>query len=162
MVRRITYLSMLLTILIAQENILMILPNIQLSFVLLFSYSNVLKKEELISVIIAYVLIDNMQYGGFGIYTLAMLGSWLIVCLTFKYVSNKIDNIYILSTCTVPLSIMYLIPFSFTHYIMFGNIIAYIINGLSFTIILISNNYITTLLLYDKINNIILKPLETF
>lgn len=133
----------------------MILPNIQLSFVLLFAYSYSLKTSELISVIIAYVLIDNMQYGGFGLYTLAMVSSWIIVTLLFKYFTQYISNIYILSLLTIPLSVLYTIPFALIHYIMYGSIIPYLINGISFTLILIANNYITTLWIYPRLITIL-------
>ena len=91
--RSIAITAMLLAILIIQEELLMFLPNVQLTTILIVVYAQFLSDRELYPLVMIYVLIDNMYMGSFNLlYTPAMFFSWLLLAFIAKKLKNNSDT----------------------------------------------------------------------
>jgi len=73
---------MLLAILVAQEEILTVFPNIQLTTVLIMVYAVVLPIPSFLMITLSYVLLDNLIIGSMNpIYMIPMAISWILLGL---------------------------------------------------------------------------------
>ena len=91
-VRSIAITAMLLAVLIAQEYLLIGIPNVQLTATLIMIYAFFLKNEELYPMVIGYVVLDNVltPMGGFNpIYLMPMLIAWLLLAYVSKALKHK-------------------------------------------------------------------------
>ena len=91
-VRSIAITAMLLAVLIAQEYLLIGIPNVQLTATLIMIYAFFLKNEELYPMVIGYVVLDNVltPMGGFNpIYLMPMLIAWLLLAYVSKALKHN-------------------------------------------------------------------------
>jgi hypothetical protein len=150
---------MLLGILIVQEQLLVFLPNIQLTVVLIMVYAAILPGYLLGFLVVGYVILDNLLMGSFSlIYTPPMLIAWSLLALIGFLVKGR--SIIIILIIAFFFGFIYgwiFIPFNmFLHGI---NIFwPYLISDLPFEITMAVNNYLTVLLLYKPLL-LILSPL---
>jgi len=78
--RSITLAAMLLAILVAQEELLVLIPNVSFTTVLIMIYGVVLPLSLYSSVIIGYVVLDNLIMGSFiPVYVIPMILMWLLL-----------------------------------------------------------------------------------
>lgn len=88
--RSITLAAMLLAILVAQEEVLVLIPNVSLTSVLIMVYGVVLPLSLYFSVIIGYVMIDSLVMGSFiPVYVIPMMIMWIILGLVAKRFKNS-------------------------------------------------------------------------
>lgn len=89
-IRSITLTAMLLAILIVQEEVLVFIPNVQLTTLLIMAYSAVLPTSLLLILIPAYVLIDSLLMASLNpIYMIPMVFAWLFLAFLTKAIKNK-------------------------------------------------------------------------
>lgn len=92
--RSITLAAMLLAILVAQEELLVLIPNVSLTSVLIMVYGVVLPLSLYFSVIIGYVIIDSLVMGSFiPVYVIPMMIMWIILGLVAK--RFKLSPLYV-------------------------------------------------------------------
>ncbi len=91
-IRSITLRAMLLAVLVAQEYILTGIPQVQLTVILILVYAHFLRYRELVPLIAAYVLLDNLLMGSFSLlYTPTMLIIWPLFAVVARSLRNKPD-----------------------------------------------------------------------
>ena len=82
--------AMLLSVLLAQEYLLMGIPNVQLTVVLLLVYAAVLPWSLLLPLVGAYVFLDNFLMGSLNvIYFVPMLVAWVLLAVIAKWLRSK-------------------------------------------------------------------------
>ncbi len=89
-VRSITLSAMLLALLVAQEEILILIPNVSLTPLLIMVYASVLPISLFLSITVGYVLLDNLIMGSLiPVYFVPMLFAWIILGLLTKVFLHK-------------------------------------------------------------------------
>jgi len=89
-IRSITLTAMLLAILVVQEEVLVLIPNVQLTTLLIMAYAAVLPTSLLLILIPGYVLIDSLLMASLNpIYMIPMIIAWLILGLVSKAIKDK-------------------------------------------------------------------------
>ncbi len=156
-IRQITLAAMLVTILYVQELILSGIPNVQMTVVLIMVYGAALPLGMSLSIVSAYVFLDNLLFGSFSIlYTPGMLIAWITLLLVSKALANK-KFVWTLAFATL-FGIIYgwfYIPGKFIEQGIF-NLGAYLIADLiPFGIILMINNFFTVLLMYRHLRTLL-------
>jgi len=157
--RNIVFTAMLLTVLVVQEQLLVLLPNIQLTTVLLMVYAAILPSSLLGVLVVSYVFLDNLLMGSFNLlYTLPMLLAWLF----FVYVARLIRNKSMFAILLFAFAFGFIYGWFFIPSTMIERGISifwpYFLSDLPFEIVLAVNNYFTVLLLYPILTGL-LKPL---
>ncbi len=151
-VRSIALVAMLLAILVIQEQLLIFLPNVQLTVILIIVYAQFLSDKELYPLVIGYVLLDNLLMGSLNLlYTPAMFFSWLLLAFVSKRIKNKPD--YAKFILAVVFAFVYgwsFIPATalLQNFTRWGQIFTYLKFDLPFEITMAVNNIITFLALY--------------
>lgn len=146
----ITIIAIFTALLLIQEEILSILPNINLTFFLLLLYSKKLGTYKTSLIIIIYCLIDNLIMNSINnIYIIFMLIGLLIIPILTNTVFNKCDSTLLLSFISVLFSLIYcwvfIIPSVFIYKI---DLITYVLNDVVFELLLAVSSFVCTLLLY--------------
>ncbi len=150
---------MLLAVLVVQEELLVLLPNIQLTTVLLMVYAAILPGSMLGILVVAYVFIDNLIMGSMNLmYIVPMLLAWLV----FSFIARAIRH----KSMFVILGFAFIYGFVYGWFYIPAKIIEQGINvfwpylqaDIPFEIIMAVNNYFTVLLLYPILRNL-LEPL---
>ena len=159
--RHVILTGMFLAILIVQEQLLVFLPNIQLTVVLLLVYSALLPGYLLGFLVVGYVLIDNLIMGSFSlIYTPPMLIGWVILAILGKLVQNR--SLIVVLLVALLFGFVYgwvFIPFNMiVHGIK--TFWPYFLADLPFEITMAVNNYFTVLLFYKPLTAL-LRPLAS-
>ncbi len=153
--------GMLLAVLIAQEQLLIFLPNIQLTVVLIMVYAAILPGYLLVFLVLGYVLLDNLIMGSFSlIYTPPMLLAWLMLALIGRLVRDR--SMIVILLAALLFGFLYgwvFIPFNMIVYGL--NVFwPYLASDLPFEIVMAVNNYFTVLLLYRPLTAL-LRPFAT-
>lgn len=149
--------SLFSAILFIQEQIFAGLPNIQLTFFLVILYSKKLPLIHAILIVIIHVLLDSLFTSSFTlIYTPAMLIGYFLIPITIKTIFKKVNS----NTGLAFLSILYAMIYSSLFAVSFVvilkvDLIAYFIADIPFVALLAASSFITTLLLYDPLKNIL-------
>lgn len=90
--RSITLTAMLLAVLVVQEYVLTGIPQVQLTVLLILVYAMFLPYAELIPMIVAYVLLDNLLMGSFSLlYTPTMLIIWPLFAVVARRLRRHPD-----------------------------------------------------------------------
>lgn len=85
---------MLLAVLVIQEELLVAIPQVQLTVVLIVVYARFLPYKKLMPIILGYVIIDNLVMGSFSpLYTPAMFFSWMLLAVVGRAIRNKPDYV---------------------------------------------------------------------
>lgn len=161
-VRRLALIAVLITILFVQEELLSIIPNVQLTFLLLVVYSSVLPLSNSLLIVLVHVLLDNLFMQSFNVQTMVpmLLGYLPTIFLSYLF-KNK--NEYILASVGVVGSILYALSFALLNVYFFDTkLIPYIIADIPFTIILCMSSALSILFLYKPIKKIIVENLNKF
>ncbi len=157
--RNIVFTAMLLTVLVVQEQLLVLLPNIQLTTVLLMVYAAILPGSLLGVLVVSYVFLDNLLMGSFNLlYTLPMLFAWLFFVFVARLIRNK--SMFVILLFALVFGFVY--GWFYIPSMMIERGISifwpYLLSDLPFEIVLALNNYFTVLLLYPILTGL-LRPL---
>lgn len=156
--KKILLLSMYATILVVQDYLLSFIPNIQLSMLLVVLLASLFKWHEAIVVSTVYVLLDNLFFGGFGIYTIPMLLSWYGVIVAVKLLKPDGNSSKKIALFSILFSVWYAIPFMmFSIFLYDLNLISYIVADIPFWILMGMSSYISIDLLYAKLYRFLLE-----
>ncbi len=157
----ITKIAMLTTILFVQEQALMLIPNIQLTFLLIIVYSRALGTKNTLIVIGLHVLLDNLYVGTFNLlYILPMFISYSLIPITMNTIFKNINNTVVLSLISVLYVLTYSISFAIaSSVILHVPLTVYLISDIPFTIILVACTSSTVVYLYTPLVSVLDKEL---
>ena len=148
--RDIPFIALFTAILFIQEEILIFIPNVQLTIFFIVLYSKKLGFTKTSLIIFIYVLLDNMIMGSFNLfYVPTMLIGWLFIPIIICGFCKKIESSWILgiigALCAFIYSWIFIIPNYFVYRI---NPLAYFVSDIIFEIILAACGFLTILVLY--------------
>lgn len=143
-------LSLLSAILLITDQLLVFLPNFQVTFLLIILYSKKLGITKTILIILTYVTIDNLIMGSFDFYYVpTMMIGFSLIPITINTIFKKIDNVILLGLIGVMHAFIYswlfIIPTVFLYQI---DIINYLIMDIPYELILAASTFITVFGLY--------------
>lgn len=153
-VKRMMMIAMAIAIIFVQEQLLLILPNIQFTVLLIILFVSVFSFKESVIMIIGYVFLDNIYFGGLNFFILTpMLMAWLLIPVLYHTVLNKTKNEIILAIFALVFGVVYGMMFVPFRMLQIGvyNIAPYIISDLPFQLIMSLTGLITVLLLYKPL-----------
>ncbi len=152
--KRMIMIAMSITILFAQKQMLMFLPNIQLTTVLILLFVTLFTFRESVLIIVGYVLLDSLFIWGFNpIYTPAMLIAWTLIPVLWHTVLNRTLNVRTLAFFGLFFGFLYgwvFIPFTMIQVGIF-DIRPYLIADLPFELLMAGSNFVTILWLYEPL-----------
>lgn len=143
---------MLLSLLIAQEELLVFIPQVQLTVVLIIVFAQFLSYKELIPLLLAYVLLDNMIMGSLSLlYSLPMFFSWPLLGIVARALRNKPD--YVLFALGIVFAFIYSWSFIPVNMIVQANFDpwAYLVIDFPWEVVLAINSAGTFLLFYKPL-----------
>lgn len=146
----IVLIAMLTAILFVQEQVLMFLPNIQLTVFLIMFYSKKLGFLKTSIIVFIYVLLDNIFMASLGLfYTPFMLLGWMLIPILLCTAFKKVNSVFWLSSLGFIFALIYswvmVIPNIFVNEI---DVIVYLINDIPFEILLAVSSFLSVLWLY--------------
>jgi hypothetical protein len=157
--RHVILTGMFLAILIVQEQLLLFLPNIQLTVVLIMVFAAILPGYLLVFLVFGYVMLDNLLMGSFSLlYTPPMLIGWMLLALFGWLVRNR--SFFIVLLTALVFGFLYgwvYIPFNMLLHGI-STFWPYLAADLPFEITMAVNNYLTVLILYKPLLALV-KPL---
>jgi energy-coupling factor transport system substrate-specific component len=155
-IRRIVILATMITIVVTLEQLLSMLPNIQLTIVLLMVFISVLNFPESLILVLVYTILDNVL-GGFSIYFIPMLFAWSLFAIVVYFIRGKHRDLVIFSAIfPVIFSVALGVP---AIIIQSMNPVGYFIADIPFTVIFIVNNIITVVWLYPVLQKTLVKAI---
>lgn len=152
--------AMFLAILVVQEQLLVMLPNIQLTTALIMIYATILPAPLLGLLVFSYVILDSLITGTFNLfYMIPMLFGWLLLAFVARMIRNR--SLFVILLVALGFGFVYgwiYIPFQM---IQFGINIAwpYLVADLPFEISMAVSNFFSVLLLYPLLSGL-LKQLD--
>ncbi|MFA6628010.1 MAG: hypothetical protein WCQ80_00945 [Bacilli bacterium] len=156
-VKEIVILSLLTTILVAQEQILAVLPNIQMTFLLIFLYTKIVGVKKTVFIIAIYVFLDCLITSSLGLITfIPMLIGWLLVPLSLGTIFKPCKSTLSLAFVSIILSITYALSFMVAAVIVSEiSFEAYVIADIPFTLLLALSSFLSIWWLYDPLYRVI-------
>ncbi len=158
-VKEIVILSLLTTILVVQEQVLSLLPNIQLTFLLIFLYTRLLGVKKTLIIVVIYVFLDCLIQSSLGLITIIpMMIGWIIVPIALGTVFKSCKTSLSLAYASIPLAIAYTLPFTVTAMIL-GEVAIenYLIADIPFTLLLVLSSFLSVWWLYDPLYGVLSK-----
>lgn len=146
---------MLLAVLVIQEQILVFIPQVQLTVILIIVYAQFLSYHMLAPLIVGYVLLDNLIMASFSImYTPSMMIMWVLLGVIARMLRHKPD--YTLFLWAVGFAFLYSWSFIPARLIEQSttNVCLYLKADLIFEIILATNSVVTFQLFYQPLKKI--------
>ena len=152
-IKNICQIALLTVILFVQEELLTVLPNIQLTFFLIILYSKVLGFRKTVTIVPIYLMLDCLVMGALNpIFVIFQLIGWMLIPILVCSVFKKIDNNIILAIISILFSLLYswimIIPNIIVLQVDFR---AYLIADLPFEGLLAGSSFLSTLLLYNPL-----------
>jgi len=152
--KRLILIAMAVTIIFVQEQLLMFLPNVQLTTLLIILFVTVFKFKESVIMIVVYVLLDNLFLGGLNPFTMgAMLAAWMLIPIAWHTVLGKTRNVQALAIFGFVFGFVYgfvFIPFTMIQTEVF-ELWPYMLADLPFQGIMATTNFLTVLWLYEPL-----------
>lgn len=91
--RRLLMISMSVSILFVQEQLLLMLPNISFTVLLLVFFASVYTFKENMLLITCYVILDNLYLGGFNLfYMIPMFIGWSLIPISYHTILGRTKN----------------------------------------------------------------------
>lgn len=152
-IRDIALTAMLAAVLIITQLVFSPLPNIQLTFLLLFVYSRCIGSIRTLIIILINVLVQNFIWGTLNIiYVPAMVIGYSLVPLLLNCVFKKVNNVLHLALIAILCSLLYswcfILPSILLTEITFA---AYMVGDILFEVLLAGSSFISVLWLYERL-----------
>lgn len=106
--KRLLFLTTLVTVLFVQEMFLSSIPNIQLTVLLIMLYTKTVGIRDTMIILVIHVILDTLLFGG-GLfyYSPFMLLGWSMIPLLLGTVFRKVNNEIYLSLLSILFSVLY-------------------------------------------------------
>ena len=146
-----TLIAIFTTFLVVQEQILSLIPNIQLTVFLIVLYSKKLGLLKTTIISLIYVILDNLFSGSFNLLFITfMFIGWMMIPLLLNTLFRKVESNITLAVLGVLFSFIYswinIIPGCITFSMDF---IKYLKGDIIWELLLAISSFITILLLYN-------------
>lgn len=154
-VKRMCIIAIFSAILFALEELLTVLPNVQLTFLLVMLYASILSILDSTLIIIIHVILDNLFMQTFNPFFMVPQFLGLLIAAIFaRLLRNK--NEYIIGVASILASLIYcwlylLVNIWFLH----ANFIEYLLADIPFEILLATSSFVSIVLLYKPLKNFI-------
>ncbi len=161
--KRMIFIAMAATILFVQEQLLTMLPNVQLTVLLLVLFSSVLTFRETMTVIFVHVILDSLFMGAFyPFYMVPMFIGWSLVPIAYHTVLRRTNNELKLAAFGFVHGFLY--GWTFIPFVMIQTGIyqfwPYLMADLLFEIIMGVSSFITILWLFKPLYRIVSRELN--
>jgi hypothetical protein len=153
-IKEITILAIATSVLIVQEFALTMLPNIQLTTLLIMVYTSVFGYKNTSLIVTVHVIIDNLIFGSFAMLHIIvpMFIGWQLVVIIFYFIQKRTSNIIIYAVIAYLFGHLYGLVFvPFQGFILNVDMLTYLIADLPFQLIMALTNFIVILWLYQPI-----------
>ena len=144
-----------LSIIVVSQMILAFLPNVQITTVLFLVYFNQNKFKDSLTLIISYTIIMGLIWG-INLFLIPMGFSWFFFLIL--YWIKKDDNIYYLAVKGIIMGNILGFTYGIFNLILYNwrlnTFFAYIVADIPFQIIMSITNFITILVLFERIVNL--------
>jgi hypothetical protein len=155
-IKEITLLAIATSILIVQEFLLSVLPNIQLTTLLILVYTYVFGYRKTALIVSVHVIVDNLVFGSIGMIStwLPMLIAWHMIVGLFWLIRKRTENIGIYAVSAYVFGHLYGLVFvPFQAIILHVDVQAYLLADLPFQVIMGITNFITVLWLFNPLKD---------
>ena len=156
--RRMLMVSLAIAIIFTQEQLLMFIPNVQLTVLLIILFVSVFSFKESMIMITAYVFLDSLYMGGFNIfYMVPMLLSWYLIPLSYHTFLRQTKNELKLALFAMVFGFVYgwmFIPFNMLQ-LGIPNFWPYLIADLPFELIMATTGFVTVLWMYKPLYKVL-------
>lgn len=149
--KELVMLALLATLLFIQEEVLVFLPNIQLTVFLLILYSKNLGCLKTLGIIVIYAFLDNVYMASFHlIYTPFMFMGWALIPLLLDTVFKKAESTFRLSLLAIVFAFLYSWMYVIANvWIMGMDWKLYLLSDIPFELLFAASSFLTTLWLYE-------------
>jgi len=154
-IRKMCILSLMAVILFVQEEALTMLPNIQLTFLLISLFAAIFGIKYSLIIVCIHVILDNVVMGSFTpIVMIPMLIGYTILVIVMNLVKN--ENLVIKVVCASICSWIYCMLFLFANALWLDiDVHAYFIADIPFEILLVLSTTFTITYLYRPLEKVI-------
>ncbi len=147
-----------IAILFTQEQLLVFLPNVQLTVLLIILFVSVFSFKESIIMITSYVLLDSLYMGGFNVfYMVPMMLAWYLIPVSYHTILRKTKSEHKLALFAMVFGFVYgwmFIPFNMLQ-LGIPNFWPYLIADLPFELIMATTGFITVLWMYKPLYKVL-------
>ena len=153
-IRDITLIAALTAIIFVQEELLTIIPNVQLTVFLLVLYSKKVGFKKTSIIILIHTLLDNLVMGSFNMfYIVFMFIGWMIIPLTLCSIFKNVESNYSLAFLGILFSFCYCFVYIVPNVVIADvKFLDYLYADIIFEVILAMSSFISILLLYNPIS----------
>ena len=154
-VKDICIMGLFTAVLFVQEQLLVFLPNIQLTFLLIVLYTKVFGAKKSLMIVFIHVLLDNMIMGSFTFITMIpmLVGYTILVFLTNLVKDKKLFWIVLIACIG---SLVYTYMFVFMNKIVYDvDLIAYLVADIPFEILLVLSTILTITYLFRPLEKVL-------
>ena len=151
-----TLIAILTTFLLVQEQLLSLIPNVQLTFFLLVLFSRKLNVISSMVICFLYVILDNLIAGSFSLLFIPfMLMGVLVIPFSLNTLFKKVESNILLAILGVIYSFIYSWFLIIPGCILFEmDFITYLKGDITYELILAVSSFITILLLYNPCSKV--------
>jgi len=146
---------MLTAILIVQEELLTVIPNVQFTFLLIISYGATIGIIDGTLVVLVHVIVDNLVMNSFMPSVMIPMFVGLEIALIFGYLLRNKKEWIVAIFAGIAGFIYCMVFWGSTIFFYSVEPISYLISDIPFEVILITCNVITILFLYKPLINLI-------
>jgi hypothetical protein len=119
--KRLLMIAFAVTITFVQEQMLLFIPQVQLTILLIFVFASIFTYKESFMYITVYVLLDNLYMGGFNpLNVIPMLIMWNTIPYIYHIVLKQTDNEYKIAAAAFAFGFLYSWSFIPGAIIMYG------------------------------------------
>ena len=157
--KRLLRVALAIAIIFTQEQLLMFIPNVQLTVLLIILFVSVFSFKESIMMITAYVFLDSLYMGGFNLfYMVPMMLAWYLIPLSYHTILRKTTSEHKLAIFALVFGFVYgwmFIPFNMIQ-TGIPNFIPYLIADLPFELIMATTGFLTVLWIYKPLYKVLI------
>lgn len=154
---------MSITILLVQEMILLVIPNVQFTTLLIVLYASLFTFKENIIIIIVYVFLDSLYMGALNpLYMTPMIIGWSIIPVAYHTLLKHTTNEIKLALFGLVFGFLYgwvFIPFRLIE-LGISEFWPYLILDLPFEMIMAATNFITILWLFKPLHKTLIEEMK--
>ncbi len=156
--KRMLMIALSIAILFTQEQLLMFIPNVQLTVLLIILFVSVFSFKESITMITAYVFLDSLFMGGFNVfYMVPMMLAWYLIPFSYHTFLRRTKNELKLALFALVFGFVYgwmFIPFNMIQ-TGIPNFIPYLIADIPFELIMAATGFLTVLWIYKPLYKVL-------
>lgn len=156
--RRLVLVALAIAITVVQEEVLVLVPNVQLTVFLIILFTRFFTFKESVIYVFVYVLIDSMYMGAMNpLYMVPMFIAWMLIPIAQKLFLHKTNQVIHIAFFALCFGFVYgwvYIPFKIIEQGIVG-IWPYFLADLPFELIMAGTGFVTVLWLYEPLEKVL-------